>query len=127
MAMLYDTLLVVALVLIATFVVVLARGLEPVPPANPWMQGYLFAVVSLFFLWFWTHGGQTLGMRAWRLKLLTNDGQLIGYPAAVKRLLASLLSWAVLALGFAWMFIDRDRRAWHDIIAGTRVVLVAKS
>ncbi|MFO7602490.1 MAG: RDD family protein [Gammaproteobacteria bacterium] len=60
---------------------------------------YLLAVIVAFYLWFWTHGGQTIGMRAWRLQLLTHEGQPIRPAQGLLRLGTALPPW--LGLGIA--------------------------
>lgn len=127
-AMLYDGLLVIAIVLIAaTPVVVVASG----SPAPGWPRTlfrlYLLAVVFFFHTWFWVHGGQTLGMRAWRLKLVANNGSTLTWCTAAIRFGGAAVSLAAAGLGFWWIALDRERRAWHDRLSNTRVVLVPKS
>ncbi|MFT5572459.1 MAG: putative RDD family membrane protein YckC [Cryomorphaceae bacterium] len=78
----------------------------------------------LFYGWFWTHGGQTLGMRAWNLYLIKPDGKFIDWKIASKRYSAALLSWAALGLGFTWILLDKRKLAWHDILSNTRIVYV---
>ena len=80
-------------------------------------------VVSfLFYGWFWTHGGQTLGMKAWSLYLIKPDGKFVDWRLALKRYLASLLSLAVFGLGFTWILLNRRRMAWHDLLTNTQIV-----
>jgi uncharacterized RDD family membrane protein YckC len=124
----YDALLLASLLLLAGFPYVLAAG-EP-----PWhwfvrlgYRIYLFAAVFGFFGWFWTHGGQTLGMRAWRLRVVRDDGGPLGWPQAARRFAAAALSWAALGLGFLWCSIDPERRTWHDRLSGTHLVLLPKT
>lgn len=82
-------------------------------------------LVSFFFYaWFWTHGGQTLGMRAWNLYLIKPDGKFIDWPTAAKRYLIALVSWAALGLGFTWILLNRDKLSWHDILTNTKIVHV---
>jgi uncharacterized RDD family membrane protein YckC len=82
-------------------------------------------VVSfVFYGWFWTHGGQTLGMRAWNLYLIKPDGKFIDWKMAAKRYFAALFSWAALGLGFTWILLDKRKYAWHDILSNTRIVYV---
>ena len=79
--------------------------------------------VSFFFYgWFWTHGGQTLGMKAWGLYLIKPDGKFIDWSTALKRYSAALLSWACLGLGFTWILLDARKRTWHDILTNTQIV-----
>jgi uncharacterized RDD family membrane protein YckC len=90
------------------------------------LQLYLLLIAFAFFGWFWVHGGQTLGMRAWRLRLVSADGGPVSWKQAAIRFAAALLSWSCLGLGFFWALIDREKRAWHDRLSGTRLILLPK-
>lgn len=87
---------------------------------------YVLAIIFLFYGWFWTHGGQTLGMKVWDLYLVNADGKFINWRVALLRFISAMLSWAALGLGFTWILLDRRRRTWHDIISKTQIVYVAK-
>lgn len=80
------------------------------------------AVSFFFYGWFWTHGGQTLGMKVWNLYLIKPDGKFIDWPTALKRYLAALISIAFFGLGFTWSLLDRRKRTWHDILTNTLIV-----
>jgi len=70
--------------------------------------------VSFFFYgWFWTHGGQTLGMRAWNLYLIKPDGKFINWEIA---------AWTVGGLGFTWILLNKKNLAWHDILSNTQII-----
>ncbi len=124
-AMFYDTLLLLAVLYLAT---ALARWLagDVIEPghgiAHHLFQFYLLLVFGLFFVWFWIRGGQTLGMRAWHIQVRRANGKRLTLGRAVVRFCAALLSLIPLGLGFWWILIDPQRRAWHDRIAGTVVV-----
>ncbi|QTF93389.1 RDD family protein [Halomonas sp. BM-2019] len=79
-----------------------------------------------FFAFFWTRGGVTLGMQAWRLRVQTLDGYSITLTQAAVRFLVACLSIAAFGLGYLWILIDRERRSWSDIASGTRVVVLPK-
>lgn len=80
-------------------------------------------VVSFFFYgWFWTHGGQTLGMKVWHLYITKPDGKFIDWPLAAKRYAYALLSWACLGLGFLWVLFHPQRKAWHDTLTETQMI-----
>ncbi len=129
-ALLYDGLLLAALLFVAaalaTFVIQLGMGQE-LNPKSLIYRLYLLGVTFGFFAWFWIRGGQTLGMRAWRLKVLRNDGQSLTLRDALLRYLAAILSWAVCGLGFLWILVDSENRAWHDRLSGTRLVQMTKN
>ena len=82
----------------------------------------VFCVSFFYYGWFWTHGGQTLGMKAWKLYLIKPDGKFINWNTAFKRYLLSLVSWACLGLGFTWSLLDSRKRTWHDIMTNTLIV-----
>lgn len=87
---------------------------------------YLLTICFLFYGWFWTHGGQTLGMRAWNLYLIKPDGKFINWPIAAVRFISAIISWAAVGLGFTWILINRRKLAWHDIASGTQIVWVSE-
>ncbi len=89
-AILYDALLLFAVLCIATVLALPLNGGQAFRH-NPVYTAYVYLICFLFFGWFWTHGGQTLGMRAWKLRLVRYDGEPVGWRQALLRfLLASL-------------------------------------
>ena len=121
-AMFYDLLLLIALLAVATTLITLPLGM----PEGGYLfafQWFLFEIIPLlFFTGFWWRGGQTLGMRAWRLKVVRMDGSPLSWGDALKRHLAALLSCLALGAGFLWILVDRDKLAWHDRLSGTRLI-----
>lgn len=122
-AILYDTLLVGALLFLATIPFIAMRGGEPVEVGdNRIYQTVLMLVIYVFFVGFWTRWGRTLGMQSWGLQLQTADGEKPSLATASVRFIAAILSWAPAGLGFLWQLWDRDKLTWHDRISGTRLV-----
>ena len=119
--MAYDSLLVAAVLFAATALVLPLTGGEAVRPHQPVYTAYLVAVTFVYFGWFWTHGGQTLGMRAWRLRLVAAAGGGVSWRRALVRFAAALLSSLPLAVGYLWVLVDPDDLAWHDRLSGTRL------
>ncbi len=95
----YDALLLLALLIFATGLVTLFTGGEATRANNPFVTTWLFLVSFAFFAWFWTHGGQTLGMRAWKIRLQQEDGRSISLWQALLRFITGLPAWALLGLG----------------------------
>jgi uncharacterized RDD family membrane protein YckC len=132
-AILYDSLSLGALLVVASAVVTVPVGLIFGQPAaeglgrNPLFMLWIGLVPLLFFTWFWQRGGQTIGMRAWRLKLVGRDGESVTLGTAMLRFFAAFLSWIPLGLGFLWILVDPERLAWHDRLSGTRLVLLPKN
>ena len=125
----YDFWLIAAIWLIGTTVDAVIRNalMDHVGDGNYLvLQAYLLLSPWVFFAWFWMHGGQTLGMRSWRIKVVDLKGEPITNSATIKRYLASLLSWAALGLGFLWILFDKENRSWHDLLSNTRLVMVQK-
>ena len=86
----------------------------------------LLAVTAAYFVISWMRGGQTIGMRAWRLRIVGADGGALPWPRCLLRFVVACASLGVLALGFVWCLVDRRKRAWHDIIANSALVRLAK-
>lgn len=123
-AALYDLLLVLALWFAVGFAALPFTGGEAVATGHPGFALLLYLLTALFYLGFWTHGGQTLGMRAWRLQLRREGGGPVDLPRALLRLLLALPSWGLAGLGLLAMYADDRRRALHDRYSGTEMVLV---
>ena len=126
-AMLYDGLLILALLFLATLPFIASLGGEPVEGNdNRLYQLVLCVVIYGFFVGFWARSGRTLGMQSWRLQLESVDGGDIGIAAATVRFFAAILSWLPAGLGFLWSIWDKDGLAWHDRISKTRIVYYPK-
>ena len=120
-AVLYDTILVAALLLFTSVPFVIARAGEAVDPYTLGHQITLLLVTIVFFIGFWSRSGSTLGMLAWGLRVETADGQAPTIKVASIRFFASILSWIPLGLGFLWQLWDKDGLTWHDRLSGTRL------
>jgi uncharacterized RDD family membrane protein YckC len=130
-AVVYDALLLVALLMVATALLLPLTGGEAIDPhRHPALEWLYRAVLLLLTVGFfgvsWTRGGQTLGMASWRLRVLREDGGTLSWADTVRRLAAALLSWLALGLGWLWVLVDPARRTWHDRLSRTQVVLVDK-
>ncbi|WP_078120349.1 RDD family protein [Thiosocius teredinicola] len=128
-AIFYDCWLVAALWLLGTIVDTFIRagmGIESGHGSFLLLQIYFVVAPALFFSWFWTHGGQTLGMRAWRLKVVADDGQTLTMKQALIRYLGACLSLLAAGLGYLWVLIDKQGLAWHDHLSRTRLVIIKR-
>jgi uncharacterized RDD family membrane protein YckC len=130
-AMFYDALLLIALMMVVTAALLPLTGGEAITvdrfgALEYVYRGLLLLIIVVFFGGFWTRRGQTLGMAAWRLKVERNDGSLLSWSDVLKRLAGATVSLLALGLGYFWIWIDRDRLAWHDRWSGTRVIVLPK-
>jgi len=124
-AIAYDSILLFSVIFCATWVMVLGHGGEAFSRGTPLHGLYEAVLLGLglgYFLWPWTHGGQTLGMGSWRLRLVDAQGQTVGWPRALLRLALAPLSWLPMGLGFLWSLVDPQGLAWHDRLSGTRLI-----
>jgi len=109
--------------LLATSMIAIAFNRGEAIPAGTWWYDLLLAlVVASFYLIFWVNGGQTLGMRAWRLKVVDAELRPLGFSTAVKRCLAGIPTWLPAGLGFLWMLVDSQQLTWQDRLSGSRII-----
>jgi uncharacterized RDD family membrane protein YckC len=118
--MLYDGILIIALLFFATLPVTLLNNGAIQPDGSIKHLGfilYLLLVWFSFYGWFWTHGGQTLGMSVWRIKVVALDGCSLGWRAA-------LIRWCSACLGLANLtsFLNKERAGWHEKLSATRTI-----
>jgi uncharacterized RDD family membrane protein YckC len=116
--MLYEAILLFAIAFFAGFAFhFVSRG----APLDGWIrlahQVLLVAVFAAYFLWCWLRGGQTLAMKAWRIRLVDVSPR--------KALLRFLYALALVPTGVSllWALFDAERQFLHDRLAGTRLVL----
>lgn len=110
------------------------------------IMGFLFVVLGVYFVWFWSHGGQTLAQKTWFIRVLRSDGRPLGQPQALARYIASWL-WLLPGLALAYQvhwhrgvgtvlatvigyvalyalssYLHPRRQFWHDVLCGTQLV-----
>lgn len=149
-AMVYDGLLMFAvLIVIGASMLPFTKGLG-MNPANLVFKVYVFTAIYFFLAWFWTHGGQTLGMRAWKIRLIQNNANNISWRAALVYYLVSLPMWGFLifaivvnagiyptpaiiahtphsvliGLAIIWFVFDHLPDNWRQKVAGLKMVQV---
>jgi uncharacterized RDD family membrane protein YckC len=141
----YEGLLLFGVVMIAGYLYSSLTQQRHALQGQGGLQAFLFVVLAIYFVWFWSHGGQTVAMRAWHVRLVTHDGQAVSQARAAVRYLASWV-WFVPALMSAWLADLRStaeifalvgvgviayallarlhpgRQFWHDALCGTRLI-----
>ena len=132
MAIIYDLFLLAAVLFISEIVPVVLNHGDAISKQNGPLifyflhPVYLLLISYVFLGWFWVHGGQTLGMKTWRIQLKTSTGENLNWQMAATRFIVAIISWCVLGLGFFWSLFDERKRTWHDIASGTVMVQLAK-
>jgi uncharacterized RDD family membrane protein YckC len=122
LSLVYETLLLVAVLFAGALpFLLLTREADP-SLARLLLQFYLLVLCGVYFVWQWLHGGQTLPMKTWRIRLVTRDGGSLALRHGLSRYLFAIAGLALFGIGFLWALIDRDRQFLHDRLAGTRLV-----
>ena len=121
-AMFYDSLLLLSVLIFATLAVLPLTGGEAIVD-NRLYQAYLLVIWFLYFGWHWVRKGHTLGMRAWRIRLIQDSGEPLTWWHALLRFMLAIVSLLMFGLGFLWMLVRRDKATWHDSGSGTRMVV----
>lgn len=125
-ALLYDACLLTAVLMVLTFVPVIITN-KPIlrETFGGWAYVYravLGAAIAGYYVLNWTRSGQTLGMRAWRLRAVTDEGKRLGWRAAARRFAWGIIAWTPAALGVLWLYLDAEHLALHDRLSRTRVI-----
>ena len=121
-AMVYDSLLIIAILFVATAIALVFNGGNAIE-SSPAFNLYLILIIFIFYSWFWHKSGQTLGMQVWKIRIVSDFGGNPSWPVCFLRLVFALLSIACLGLGYWWRLFKPY--TWHDRLSQTRIVNVA--
>ncbi len=124
-ALVYDWLLIVAIWFVETALLLPFTHGEAIPQSGVghWAyQALLAATAVFFFVFFWRKNGQTLGMRAWRLRLVDYNGSIPTTRRLLLRALSAIPSWGLFGFGVLAMYLDPMRRSLHDRLSGTQLI-----
>ncbi|MFT5139456.1 MAG: putative RDD family membrane protein YckC [Lysobacterales bacterium] len=116
-AITYDAVIVIGLLLIAAAVVSPIGQGDAQAFRDPLFTFYLMAIWFAYLALCWIHGGMTVGMRAWQIKILTDSGEPLSWKVCLSRFTAALFSTAIFGIGLLWSIYDEEKRCWHDIIS----------
>ncbi|MEE4184652.1 MAG: RDD family protein [Gammaproteobacteria bacterium] len=125
LAGLYDWLLVIAVMMVASVPFVAGSG-EPVTAGNNLYRAFLAVIIAAYFCGFWRYGGQTVGMRAWRLRLVGATCVQVSRSQALTRFACACIGALPAGAGYWCMLFDPQSRSWHDRMSGTRLVQLPK-
>ncbi|MBT8134858.1 MAG: RDD family protein [Gammaproteobacteria bacterium] len=129
-AIFYDCFLLIAILFIVSGIATALNGGKAVEPGDaiyPILVILILLLCYLYFSWFWINGGQSLGMKTWRIQLKSNDhgrasDSSIDHKTAAIRFFTALISWGFFGLGFLWALFDKQNRCWHDISSKTVLI-----
>ena len=129
-AMVYDLFALIGVWMACGALMLLLQGSVDVAHPPAWwrwsLRGLLLAASGGYFVLSWRRGGQTLGMRAWRIRVTAADGGALSWWRAGLRFVLALVSALPAGAGFVPCLVRPDRRAWHDLAAGTQVLRVPR-
>ena len=114
LSIVYDGLLLGAVLFIAMAIFIPIANSAGLESGHPVYSVYFLLVCFLFYAGFWTHGGQTLGMKTWKMRLQQNNGDAITWPLALVRFITAIFSWSAAGAGFVWSLFSPQKRTWHD-------------
>lgn len=132
LAMLYDTLVVCALLMVVTMMyysvinVWLLHQKNAAQGYNPVLGSLLFIVIFMFFSIFWRRSGQTLGMRAWRVRVQRYDGRVLSWSQCLLRFIIAIPSLGCIGLGYLWTLFTPQKQTWHDLYSESEIVVLPK-
>ena len=90
------------------------------------VQLVLLIEVIAFYVYCWIRTGQTLGMRAWKIKIVGVDGESPTLKQSIVRLIVIPVSWSVFGLGFVWFYYSATQQTWHDKLSFTFTVKLSE-
>jgi len=123
LVMFYDSVIMFGLLMLASTVALPIGGVEKLAFRDFWFTTWLFGVCFLYLAGCWRYGGMTVGMRAWKVRLLSADGQKLSWPKCLLRFFVGMVSLAAFGVGFLWALVDQKKRGWHDLAADTLLIL----
>jgi uncharacterized RDD family membrane protein YckC len=128
-SVIYDWLVLLGLLMIFGFIGVAVNhsltGEESIKPNNHLFQLYILAVVVCYYTYFWQRSGQTVGMKAWKLKLQSIDQQPINFKQTCIRLIVAMPAYLLGLLGILWVYTP-TARTWQGIASGTQLIYIPK-
>lgn len=125
-AFIYDVFPLIGVFLFTSFAVLLFRNGVIVDRYSPWFIAVLLFEFIFYYVYSWKKGGQTIGMRAWKFKIVPNDPkqQQLTWQQAFSRFIIGVLSTVLLGLGLFWKLYSKDNRSWMDIISDSETHII---
>jgi uncharacterized RDD family membrane protein YckC len=124
--MIYDALLLVAVLFIAGFAFIYVTDYPRHQNLKPLLQLFLLGIIAAYFCWFWCKSGQTLAMKTWRIRLQNHEGNLLSTAQALRRFALALIGIGLGGLSIWWVLFDRDQQFLHDRLLGSRLIELPK-
>jgi uncharacterized RDD family membrane protein YckC len=117
--MVYDGIILLGLLMLAAAIALPFGDPQKTAFEDFWFTLWLFFVCFTYLGACWHYAGMTLGMWAWRVRLVSAGGGVISWPRCLLRFFAGIVSVAAFGLGIGWALLDGQKRGWHDLAANT--------
>lgn len=127
-AFVYDIFPLLGVFIATSLIVMLLRGGEIVEPGNIWFSLLLLFELVFYYVYSWKKGGQTLGMRAWKIKIIPqNENQKnLSWKQSLLRFIVGCVSTLCLGLGILWKILSDSKTSWMDMISHSEVKTMKK-
>lgn len=125
-ALVYDGFIVFSFLILVTALALAGNHGESLLPHQGLFLAYLFISTGLFISWFWQKAGQTLGMLAWKIKVVDNNLAPLTWKKALTRYCIATVCLAAGGVGILWCLFDKNRLALHDKLTHTKVIFLKK-
>jgi len=122
MVMFYDGVIMLGLLMLAAAVALPFGEAEKMAFRDIGFTFWLLLVCFIYLAACWRYGGMTVGMRAWRVRIVSQEGETISWVACLLRFLTGVLSVTALGLGVFWALLDKKGRCWHDLASRTLLI-----
>ena len=128
LALAYDSLLIVAIILVLSWLPVFLNGGDAPEPGSALslIQFFIFIFVGpIFYSYFWiANKGQTTGMQAWKIRLISINETKLNAKQTFIRCLISVISFLFFGIGYFWILYDKNNLSWSDIVTKTKIVKI---
>jgi uncharacterized RDD family membrane protein YckC len=124
-SLIYDWLVLLGMLMLFGFVAVavnkLLTGADAIAPGNPLFILWNLLIIYFYFAGFWVTKSQTVGMRAWRIYLVSTNNRPLGWMHATLRLISAIPAWGLAGMGVLWRYTNKERLGWQDQASWTQV------
>ena len=125
LALVYDSLLIGAIVLVISLMLVFFNGGYPKPGSFVSVLQLFILILTgpLFYSYFWiTNNGQTTGMQAWNIRLVSINETKLNIKQTLLRCLISVIYFISFGIGYLWIFYNKNNLSWSDILTETKII-----
>ncbi len=122
-AFVYDIFPILGILILTSGTILVFRSGNDVQPYTWWFILITYLEVALYYIYSWKIGGQTIGMKAWKIKLKSlNEQEQITWAQSTFRFIAGVVSTLLLGAGIFWKLFSNEQKSWMDLISSSLTV-----